>query len=90
MVCGLRLPGRVQGAISGETAGPVESGLPLGRHPCEPRHIMSCHMRKKYRSFTFSRSEVGLCLPVTSLTLNLDGSEELLRAARIVITVNYG
>ncbi|GAA3124989.1 hypothetical protein GCM10010466_14810 [Planomonospora alba] len=27
---------------------------------------------------------------VTSSTLNLDSSEELLRAARIVITVNYG
>lgn len=30
---------------------------------------------------------VGLCLLVTSLTPNLNGSEELLRAVRIVIAV---
>jgi hypothetical protein len=29
-------------------------------------------------------------LPVTSLTLNLNDSEELLRAVRIVIAVHYG
>src|SRR6478752_5153425 len=45
---------------------------------------------KKHRPLMFERSPGWLCLPVTSLPLNLDGSEELLRAVRIVITANYG
>lgn len=51
--------------------------------------IGSC-LPKRRRAGRKTRLTAHLCLLVTSSTHNLDGSEELLRAVRIAIPVNYG